>query len=133
MALPPRSSVVVPWAVAAVLALAAVTLAVLLLATHEDDPVGSSAESSAAAACDVLDDLPDSVDLDDGDAVGALQARLASARSLAMLAESQDGSYGGLRKAMDRMHGAFAAEFSIDGDTFHEARGDAEDRCDDVG
>jgi hypothetical protein len=123
---------VVPWATAGVLGVVAVVLAVLLLGSG-DDEVGSTAESSARAACDVLDRLPDALDPDDDDAMALFSAQLGSVTSLAMLADAQDDSYGRLADAVSAMRDAYAAQFSIEVPDFTDAREDAEKLCGGVG
>ena len=125
-------AVVLPWTLAGVLAVAVVVL-VVLLATGKEEEVGSTAESSARATCEVLGQIPDDVDTDDEKGLALLQFRLASAVSLAMLAEEQDGTFADLSEAVNRMRAVFASEFSTDVPEFGEAREDAEDECADLG
>ena len=125
--LPTRARGLVPWTLAAVLAVAVVVLAVLL-ATGGDEQVGSTGGSSARAACDVLDELPDDPD-EDADSLGELQLRLVAASSLGMLAAEQDDGHADLDDALTRMRLTVAAEFSSDVPEFEEAREDAEGEC----
>jgi hypothetical protein len=125
-------SVVVPWVAAAVLGAVALTLLVVLLVGGEDE-VGSTGESSAVAACQLLDDVPDELDLDDDEAMTQFQARMGSASSLTRLAAAQDDTYSGLAEAVDRMWTTYVEQFSADVPEFTQARDDAEDRCGDVG
>ena len=120
------------WLTAAVLGVVAVVLLVVLLAGG-DDQVGSSGESSAVAACDVLAGLPDELDVDDEGAMTEFTARMGSVASLAMLAAAQDDAYDELAEAVERMRGVYAAEFSIEVSEFAQAREHAEDLCSGLG
>ena len=107
----------------------AVAVLAALLVTSGKDEVGSTAESSARAACELLDQVADDVDTEDEKSNTVFQHRLASVFSLALLAEQQDGSFAGLSEAVARMRRVFVNEFSIDVPEFREAREDAEDEC----
>lgn len=123
--------------IAATCLLAAVTIALastLVIRSLSSDEVGESGRGSAAAACVLIEQMPEDGFEDaasDGARVNVM--RLSSALSLGMLAAEQDDSLQELSEALLKPQQVGGAKFDYTSDKVTKAFDDARELCADEG
>ncbi|HLS25942.1 MAG TPA: hypothetical protein VK063_08725 [Beutenbergiaceae bacterium] len=115
----------------AILAVVSLVLAVLLVTGGAGGQVGSSARSSAAAACDLVQQVPaDGVDMGaDEDLAWITVYRLRGAAHLAEMAGEMDDGYRSFAGALGQPSRVYTETFSMEGPEFVEALQDAHAAC----
>lgn len=121
------------WIAAAVLAVVVLALVTLILVdggSGDDDVPGQSAASTARAACELIDQVPEE-GFDIGDEANLPhQSRLGAAETLAFLAKDLDSDYESLYEAVRAPRNIAAAEFDWSSDDVVNALADARAACD---
>lgn len=120
------------WIVATcVLAVVAIALAVVVLTADGDETVGTSADSSARAACELIGQVPeDGFEMTgDGDDYPPDMSRLAASETLLLLASAEQDGYDDLYETVQKPRLVASQEFDATGDEFVDALADARDAC----
>lgn len=119
-------------AATAVLAVCTVVLAVLLVVrSASGEPVGATADSSARAACELIEQVPTTFRLSKDQGMVPL-SRLAAATTLAYLAKEQDAVKADFQERITKPYQTAQSDFGGTTSRFRAAIRDARQACDEV-